>query len=82
MTQGWNTTTEKAELFTIEKKEHDKLSKVMHGAEAAGKKLLFSSSRRKSTIDHVMERKGRKFRSDLKKEKSLYLMRPQEMLPL
>jgi len=54
----------------------------MHGAEAAGKKLLFSSSRRKSTIVHVMERKGRKFRSDLKKEKSLYLMRPQEMLPL
>lgn len=39
--------TEKVELFTIEKKEHDKLPKVVHGTKEADKKLLFSISHRK-----------------------------------
>lgn len=41
----------------MEKKDHDILSEVMHGTEEADKKLLFSVSHRKSTIEHIMERK-------------------------
>lgn len=38
----------------------------MHGTEEADKKLLFSVSHRKSTIEHIMERKGRRFHGDKK----------------